>query len=62
MTTELRNFLEIPYDELEQRNIEAKEKVLKRESDDSLRDYYIDYLKKEKRIKALTVSSHRMTT
>ena len=54
-TTELRNFLEIPYDELEEKNLQAKEKVLKRTSDDDLRDFYVDYLKKEKRIKAVTV-------
>lgn len=53
--TELRNFLEIPYDELEEKNIEAKERVLKRTSDDDLRSFYVDYLKKEKRIKAVTV-------
>ncbi|NDC37140.1 MAG: glutamine synthetase, partial [Proteobacteria bacterium] len=53
--TELRNFLEIPYDELEEKNLEAKEKVLKRTSDDDLRSLYVDYLKKEKRIKAVTV-------
>lgn len=52
---ELRNFLEIPYDELEEKNLEAKERVLKRTSDDDLRSFYVDYLKKEKRIKAVTV-------
>jgi glutamine synthetase len=53
--TELRNFLEIPYDELEEKNLDAKEKVLKRTSEDDLRSFYVDYLKKEKRIKAVTV-------
>jgi glutamine synthetase len=52
---ELRNFLEIPYDELEEKNLEAKQKVEKRTSDDDLRDYYLGYLRDEKRLKAVTV-------
>lgn len=55
METPLRNFLEIPYDELEQLNLEAKEKVARRTPDDELKDYYIRYLQEEKRIKAVTV-------
>lgn len=55
MSEILRNFLEIPYDELEQLNLEAKEKVLKRTPDDDLREYYLKYLHEEKRIKAVTV-------
>ena len=51
----LRNFLEIPYDELEELNLEAKEKVVRRTSDDELRDHYLRYLQEEKRIKAVTV-------
>jgi glutamine synthetase len=51
----LRNFLEIPYDELEQLNLEAKERVAKRTSDDELREHYLRYLHEEKRIKAVTV-------
>jgi glutamine synthetase len=51
----LRNFLEIPYDELEVLNLEAKAKVQKGSSQSSLRSHYISYLKKEKRIKAVTV-------
>ena len=53
--TTLRNFLEIPYDELEELNLEAKEKVARRTSDDELRDYYTRYLNDEKRLKAVTV-------
>jgi len=50
----LRNFLEIPYDELETKNLEAKEKrttvvPAKLESE------YRTYLEKEKRIKAVTM-------
>lgn len=55
MDIQLRNFLEIPYDELEQLNLEAKERVAKRTSDDELRDHYLRYLHEEKRIKAVTV-------
>jgi len=55
MDIQLRNFLEIPYDELEQLNLEAKEKVAKRTSEDELREHYLRYLHEEKRIKAVTV-------
>ena len=51
----LRNFLEIPYDTLEELNLEAKEKVAKRVPEDQLRDYYLKYLAGEKHIKAVTV-------
>jgi glutamine synthetase len=51
----LRNFLEIPYDELEDLNLEAKEKQVKKTSDAELKDYYLRYLQEEKRIKAVTV-------
>lgn len=52
---QIKNFLEIPYDKLEELNLEAKEKVVKRTSDSELQEYYIDYLTKEKRLKAVTV-------
>jgi len=55
MDTILRNFLEIPYDELEELNLEAKAKVARRTSDDELREHYLKYLQQEKRIKAVTV-------
>lgn len=54
--TELRNFLEIPYDELEEMNLEAKDRVSRRTQEDELRKHYTDYLKDEKRIKAVTVA------
>lgn len=54
-SVELRNFLEIPYDELEEKNLEAKQKVEKRTSEDELREYYLRYLHDEKRLKAVTV-------
>jgi len=52
---ELRTFLEIPYDELEERNLEAKRRQLDRTSPDELEKHYITYLSNEKRIKAVTV-------
>lgn len=52
---QLRNFLEIPYDELEEKNLEAKQKVERRTSEAELKDFYLGYLKKEKRLKAVTV-------
>ena len=55
MDIQLRNFLEIPYDELEQLNLEAKDRVAKRTSEDELREHYLRYLHEEKRIKAVTV-------
>ena len=55
MDISLRNFLEISYDELEQLNLEAKEKVQHRTCENELREYYLKYLQEEKRIKAVTV-------
>lgn len=52
---ELRDFLEIPYDQLEELNLGAKEKQKSKVSEDQLRDYYLKYLADEKRIKAITV-------
>lgn len=50
----LRNFLEIPYDILEEMNIKAFEKADKEHSKD-LEKEYKEYLAKEKRIKAVTL-------
>ena len=52
--TNLKNFLEIPYDDLEELNLKAKEKA-ETLSAKQLEVEYIAYLKKEKRIKALTI-------
>jgi glutamine synthetase len=51
----LRDFLEIPYDELEEMNLRVKEERLKRTSPDALREARTKYLTDEKRIKAVTV-------
>src|SRR5690242_9167469 len=55
MTTALRDFLEIPYDELEDRNLAAKKQRLDRVPADTVQEERLKYLKDEKRIKAVTV-------
>src|SRR3989339_1607208 len=50
----LRSFLEIPYDELEEMNLQAK-KRRKEGNEKVLKEYYLNYLKKEKRLKAVTI-------
>ena len=55
MSSELRNFLSIPYDELEEMNLGAKEQRKNRASASKVRDERLDYLEREKRIKAVTV-------
>lgn len=53
--TQLRDFLEIPYDQLEEMNGEAKQARLNRVSADRLREQRTRYLMDERRIKAVTV-------
>lgn len=55
MSSNLREFLEIPYDELEELNLGAKAERLARTSPDALREARMRYLTDEKRIKAVTV-------
>src|SRR5512145_2726065 len=55
MTTALRDFLEIPYDELETRNLAAKKQRLDRADTGQVQDERLKYLADEKRIKAVTV-------
>ena len=52
---ELRDFLEIPYEELEEKNLAAKQQRLDRVSPDKIQDERLTYLAGEKRIKAVTV-------
>lgn len=54
-TMNLRNFLEIPYDELEVLNLEAKQRVLTATPEEQLQKHYLDYLEEEPRIKAVTL-------
>ncbi len=51
----LRDFLEIPYDRLEEMNLEAKQARLDRVPADRIREARMKYLADEKRIKAVTV-------
>jgi glutamine synthetase len=55
MITDYRNFLALPYDELEEKNLEAKADRANRVSADEIRDKRLKYLTDEKRIKAVTV-------
>ena len=51
----LRDFLEIPYDTLEEMNLQAKQQRLDRAPEHKIREERIKYLTDEKRIKAVTV-------
>ena len=53
-TSVLKDFLEIPYDELEELNL-AAQKRSQSASADTLKKEYTTYLKKEKKIKAVTL-------
>jgi glutamine synthetase len=55
MSTELRNFLAIPYDELEELNLKAKKERLGRVAPGKIQDERLGYLDDESRIKAVTV-------
>jgi glutamine synthetase len=55
MSTELRNFLALSYDELEEMNLKAKEQRLKRVAPHKIQEERLKYLTDEKRIKAVTV-------
>ncbi len=55
MSNELRNFLAIPYDELEELNLAAKEARKDRVAPHKIQEERIKYLAEEKRVKALTV-------
>lgn len=52
--TNLKDFLEIPYDKLEEMNLKAKEDAEKL-SPTQMEKKYTDWLKKEKRVKAVTL-------
>jgi len=54
-TNPLKTFLEIPYDELELMNLEAKRKRLYIVDQEEVKTFYLKYLKSEKRIKAVTI-------
>jgi len=55
MSNELRNFLSLPYDQLEELNLQAKDQRLKRVAAHKIQEERLKYLTDEKRIKAVTV-------
>jgi glutamine synthetase len=55
MTTELQNYLELPYGEIEELNLTAKEQRNKRVSIGKIQEERLKYLTDEKRIKAVTL-------
>jgi glutamine synthetase len=55
MSTELRNFLSIPYDELEAMNLKSKKQRLDRVDPHKIQEERLKYLTDEARIKAVTV-------
>jgi len=55
MSTELRNFLSLSYDELEELNLKAKEQRKNRTPIHKIQEERLKYLGTEKRIKAVTV-------
>src|SRR5580704_15753260 len=55
MSIEFRNFLALSYEELEEKNLEAKSERINRVAADEIREKRIKYLTDEKRIKAVTV-------
>src|SRR5258708_40245139 len=55
MSNELRNFLALTYDELEELNLQAKEQRRKRVALHKIQEERLKYLTDEKRIKAVTV-------
>jgi glutamine synthetase len=55
MSTELRNFLTLSYDELEELNLHAKDQRRKRLAAHKIQEERLKYLSTEKRIKAVTV-------
>src|SRR5258708_17458931 len=55
MYSELQDFLRLPYTELEEMNLHAKEQRMKRVPIDLIQEERLKYLTDEKRIKAVTV-------
>src|SRR5215471_2425615 len=55
MSTELRNFLSLSYDELEQLNLKAKEQRKNRVAPHTIQEDRLKYLTDERGIKAVTV-------
>ncbi len=58
MSTELHDFLRLPYAELEEMNLKAKEQRMNRVPIQQIQEERLKYLTDEKRIKAVTVLPH----
>jgi glutamine synthetase len=55
MSVEIKDFLSISYDELEELNLKAKEKVTSHVDEGEIKEFYLKYLNDEKQLKAVTV-------
>src|ERR1700676_3391077 len=55
MSNEVQDFLQLPYSELEETNLHAKEQRMKRVDAGKIQEERLKYLTDEKRIKAVTV-------
>jgi glutamine synthetase len=55
MTITIKNFLETSYEELEENNLKAKERVKNHTPEATLQEDYLKYLNDEKQLKAVTV-------
>ncbi len=51
----IKNFSEIPYEQLEELNLDAKQKMATGSQESTLQEHYLRYLSDEKRLKAVTV-------
>ncbi len=56
MLNESKKFLDLPYDRLEELNLEAKTKVLNRTPEDTLKEFYLREITDSKYLKAITVA------
>jgi glutamine synthetase len=55
MSLQIKDFLAISYDELEELNLRAKEKVASHTDEGELKEFYLKYLADEKQLKAVTI-------
>ncbi len=55
MSVQIKDFLSISYDELEELNLRAKEKVASHLDEGEIKEFYLKYLSDEKQLKAVTV-------
>lgn len=55
MSIQIKDFLQISYDELEELNLAAKQKVASHADESEIREFYLKYLAEEKQLKAVTI-------